>query len=183
MKWALGIAGIIIALVLIVVVIGALLPQHHDATRSAHIDAPPDSVWATLTDVASFPAWRHDVRRVEILPVADGRRAWREHQSDKPNDRGIAFEMAGASPPRHLVTRITDRGLPFGGEWEYDIAPDAGGSRVTIAEHGEIYNPVFRFVSRFVLGYTGTIDSYLGSLDRKWRGATGDSRGVSVRRS
>lgn len=168
MKWALGIAGVVAALVLLVVVIGALLPQHHEATRSAHIDAPPDSVWAVLMDVASYPSWRRDVRRVDVLPSADGRRAWREHQSDKPDDKGIAFEISAASPPRHLVTRITDRGLPFGGEWEYDIVPDGAGSRVTIAEHGEIYNPVFRFVSRFVLGYSSTMDAYLGSLGGKW---------------
>ncbi|HTL95448.1 MAG TPA: hypothetical protein VL157_07890 [Gemmatimonadaceae bacterium] len=34
-----------------------------------------------------------------------------------------------------------------------------------------------------VLGSTGTINFDLGSLDRKWRGATGGSRGVSVGRS
>ena len=169
MKWALGIAAVIVALVLVVVLIGVMLPQHHEATRSAHIDAPPDSVWATLIDVANYPTWRRDVRRVDLLPGADGRQAWREHQSDRSDDKGIAFEMAAASPPRHLVTRITDRSLPFGGEWEYDIAPDGSGSRVTIAEHGEIYNPVFRFVSRFVLGYSSTLDAYLSSLDRKWK--------------
>lgn len=173
MKWALGIAGVIAALVIVVVVIGARLPQHHEAMRSLRIDAPPDSIWATLIDVSGYPAWRRDVHRVEILPGADGRRAWREHQSDKPNDKGIAFEMVDASPPRHLVTRITDRSLPFGGAWEYEIAPDGNGSRVTIAEHGEIYNPVFRFVSRFVLGYTGPIDAYLSALDRKWHRGDG----------
>lgn len=168
MKWALGIAGVVAALVLVVVVVGLLLPQHHEASRSAYIGAPPDTVWAALTDVAGYPSWRHDVRRVDVLPNAAGGRAWREYQSDKSNDRGIAFEVREASAPRHLVTRITDRGLPFGGEWEYDIAPEGNGSRVTIAEHGEIYNPVFRFVSRFVLGYTSTIDTYLASLGRKW---------------
>ncbi len=122
-------------------------------------------------DVAGYPSWRRDVHRVDLLPNAAGGRAWREYQSDRSNDRGIAFEMGEASPPRHLVTRITDRSLPFGGEWEYDIVPNGTGSRVTIAEHGEINNPVFRFVSRFVLGYTSTIDAYLGSLGRKWSGS------------
>ncbi len=35
-------------------------------------------------------------------------------------------------------------------------------------EQGEIYNPVFRFVSRFILGYTRTIDTYLRNVSRKF---------------
>jgi uncharacterized protein YndB with AHSA1/START domain len=181
MKWALGIAGAVASVVLVVVVVGLLLPQHHEATRSAHIDAPPDRVWAVLMDVSAYPSWRRDVRRVETLPNVAGGRAWREYQSDRSNDRGIAFEMREASPPRHLVTRITDRSLPFGGEWEYDIVSEGSGSRVTIAEHGEIYNPVFRFVSRFVLGYTSTVDAYLASLGRKWSAGASQVSGAESR--
>lgn len=44
------------------------------------------------------------------------------------------------------------------------IVPDGSGSRLTITENGEIYNPVFRFVSRYVIGQTSTIDKYLTDL-------------------
>jgi hypothetical protein len=57
--------------------------------------------------------------------------------------------------------------LPFGGWWEYVIAPAGSGSRVTITEHGEVYNPIFRFVSRYVMGQTKTLDSYLTALAAK----------------
>ena len=62
------------------------------------------------------------------------------------------------------MTRIADPQLPFGGTWTQEIAPDAGGCVVTITENGEIYNPIFRFVSRFILGYTSSIDAYLKAL-------------------
>jgi hypothetical protein len=35
---------------------------------------------------------------------------------------------------------------------------------VQITEDGEVYNPVFRFVSRFILGHTRTMDFYLRAL-------------------
>jgi hypothetical protein len=43
------------------------------------------------------------------------------------------------------------------------IVPDGSGSRITITENGEIYNPIFRVVSR-AMGYTSTLDAYLESL-------------------
>jgi hypothetical protein len=33
-----------------------------------------------------------------------------------------------------------------------------------ITENGEVYNPIFRFVSRFIMGHTATLDAYLKSL-------------------
>jgi hypothetical protein len=66
------------------------------------------------------------------------------------------------------VTRIADPHLPFGGTWTYEVAPAVGGgSTLTITENGEVYNLVFRFISRFVMGYTATIDRYLEALRKK----------------
>jgi hypothetical protein len=36
---------------------------------------------------------------------------------------------------------------------------------LTITEHGEVYNPLFRFVSRFIMGQTATLDAYLKALN------------------
>ncbi|MGH9420710.1 MAG: hypothetical protein ACRD3J_12105, partial [Thermoanaerobaculia bacterium] len=69
--------------------------------------------------------------------------------------------------PSHFVTVITDKGIPFGGSWDYRILPDGTGSRITITENGEVYNPIFRFVSRFVIGHTATLDKYLSALAAK----------------
>ena len=57
--------------------------------------------------------------------------------------------------------------FPSAGPGRMRIAPTASGSTLTITEHGEIYNPVFRFVARYVQGYTATIDNYLRALHAK----------------
>lgn len=35
-----------------------------------------------------------------------------------------------------------------------------------MTENGEIYNPIFRFMARFVLGYSMTLDRYLADLEK-----------------
>jgi hypothetical protein len=70
-------------------------------------------------------------------------------------------------PPSLIVTRIVGEKLPFGGTWTYRIAPAPGGSELTIMEDGEVYNPLFRFMSRFVFGHYATMDAFLKNLKTK----------------
>jgi len=163
MRWVLGVTGLVVALVVVVVAIGYLLPQSHLASSSARYRASPEALWASLTDVAAFPTWRKGLTRVELLPDENGQRGWREHSGGET----ITFRVVEADPPRRLVSRIADQNLPFGGRWIYDLAPVDSGTRLTITEQGEIYNPVFRFVSRFVLGYTSTMEGVLRALGTK----------------
>lgn len=165
MRWALYALGVVVALVVGVVTVGALLPRDHVAGLTARIAATPDSVWAVLTDPSAFPSWRSDVKRVEQVP---GDRPWASWKEYSGSD-AITLAMEQADRPKRLVTRITDKNLPFGGWWEYRIEPDgSAASKVTITEHGSVYNPLFRFVSRFVMGHTATIDGYLRALGRKF---------------
>ena len=68
--------------------------------------------------------------------------------------------------PGRFISRITDKNLPYGGEWIIDVAVDRDGSIVTVTENGEVYNPIFRFVSKFIMGQTATIDGYLRALGK-----------------
>jgi uncharacterized protein YndB with AHSA1/START domain len=173
MKWLL-IAGIVLAcLVAVVVVAGMLLPKAHVAARSARFKHPPEAVWALI---AGDQSWRPDVRRYEALPDANGRRTWKE--TDK-HGSSITFEIVESEQPRRLVTRIADTNLPFGGSWTYEIVPEIGGCSIEITEHGEVYNPVFRFVSRFIMGHTATIDAYLSALAKRLEEG-GQTRGAGM---
>jgi uncharacterized protein YndB with AHSA1/START domain len=165
MKWVLAGVGVIVVLVAAVVVIGMLLPRDHVVARAARIAAPPDSVWRLLTSPAEYPSWRTDVISVDMLPAGKYLAMWRE----RSRNGSIAMATEAQEPPRRLVTRIADATLPFGGSWEFDVASDgAAASLVTITERGSVYNPVFRFVSRFVMGHTVTIDAYLRALGRHY---------------
>jgi uncharacterized protein YndB with AHSA1/START domain len=163
MRIVLIVLGVLVAIVLVVVAVGFALPVEHRAEREAHYRRPPAEVFTVITDVKSFPLWRPSVKTVEQLPDSAGKKRFQEHGSDG----SILFEVEQAIPNRRLVTRIADPSLPFGGTWTYELTPDAGGTRVRITEDGEVYNPIFRFVSRFVMGHTSTMDRYLGDLAKR----------------
>lgn len=42
-----------------------------------------------------------------------------------------------------------------------------GATELTVIEDGEVYNPLFRFVSRLIIGHTATIDVYLAALHKR----------------
>jgi uncharacterized protein YndB with AHSA1/START domain len=163
MRWLAFLGLAVAAVALLVILIGLKLPRDHTATRTADVSVPPDQVWAVITDVAAYPKWRPDVKRIESLPPAAGHASWREIRSSD----SIAYETVESIPPTRLVTRIADRGLPFGGEWSISLAPIFSGTRISITERGQIYNLLYRVLSHFVLGYTTTMDAYLHALQRR----------------
>ena len=170
MSWVWWTLGILIAIILIVVGVGALLPQSHIAARTIELRHPPAHVWSVLTNVRDYPSWRRGLTSVDVLPAPAGAQlAWREHTGSD----ALAFDAPEMIAPSRLVSRITDRGIPFGGTWTYELVPTANGAgtSLTITEHGEVYNPLFRFVSRFVIGHHKTIDNYQADLARKLDGA------------
>jgi hypothetical protein len=163
MKWTLIVVGALLAIVVVALIVGTMLPRDHVASSSADIPAPSDSVWQAITDVATAPEWR-DVKSVEVLSAAGEPLRWREVSGFGP----ITFVQEEANAPRRFAARIADTDQGFGGTWTYDIEPIQSGSRVTITERGFVTNPLFRFLSRFVFGYHGTQESYLRSLGKKY---------------
>ncbi len=163
MKWMLLIGAAVIVAAAAVAIIGALLPVRHRATRRAHYKVAPDALYAVL---AGPPDWRTGVESYGVLPDRDGRKRWWEEDSHRQK---VTFELVEARPGARMQTRIADRSLPFGGTWTFEIVPAAdGGSELRITEDGEVYNVIFRFMARFVLGYYGSIEAYLKDLGAKF---------------
>ncbi|HLH20190.1 MAG TPA: SRPBCC family protein [Bryobacteraceae bacterium] len=143
--------------------IGAMLPVRHRTARRACFRASPNALYAVL---AGPPDWRTGVKDYGELADADGRRRWWEEDS---HGHKVTYELVGAAPGKRLQTRIAQPGLPFAGTWTFEIAPlGDGGSELRITEDGEIYNVFFRFLARFVFGYSGSIELYLRDLGAKF---------------
>jgi uncharacterized protein YndB with AHSA1/START domain len=162
MKWLLIVVGALAALAALIAIVGWSLPVKHVASRQRTLTASPDVVWKVITDLDAFPSWRSDVKTVRRVGGAEAV-TWVEHG----RSGSLTFAIDSSDPPRRLVTRIADPKLPFGGNWTYDLAPASSGTLLTITEHGEIYNPLFRAMARFVFGYEATMASYLDALARK----------------
>lgn len=163
LKWSLVVLVGLVSLVGIMAAIGAALPKGHRAARTVLLRAAPATVFAVITDFARAPEWRSDLQRVELLPDEGGRPMFREVGKQGP----MTFRVEVLEAPSRLVTRIADPSLPFGGTWTYDLKPQGSGTELTITEDGEVYNPIFRFMSKFVFSQTATIEAYQASLKRK----------------
>lgn len=159
LRTAILVAGALGILALLVVALGYALPVEHVASVARTFAHPPATVFAVIHDVERYPAWRSDVEQVRVVERAPALR-WRE----VGRNGTITFEVQEAVPPSRLVTRIADRSLPFGGTWMFVLTPEGTGTRVAITEHGEVYNPIFRVMSRFVFGHTATMETFLGNL-------------------
>lgn len=137
MKWMLFAVVAIVAVAAIVAIVGAMLPRNHVASRTLATTKAPAEIWALVSN----PAF-----------------------SKAATGQDVAVETIESIPPRKLVTKIADPNQPFGGTWTFAIAPAASGSTLTITEEGWVSNPIFRFVSRFVMGHHYTMDTYLKNV-------------------
>jgi hypothetical protein len=164
--------GIVVVLVLvggIVALIGSRLPREHVASRSILLHRSPQDVYAVVRDFGSAPKWRSDVKQMEVDAKQGGPVYFREVGKNGT----VNYELVEDVPAQRMVTRIRDTDLGYSGQWTYTFAPENGGTRVTIAEDGEVSNVLFRFMSRYVFGQTATIDAYLTSLARRFGEDTG----------
>ena len=78
MKIAVIVIGSLAVLILTVLVIGALLPKHHIATRSATFRAKPERLFALISGP---PTWRPDVKKYEVVANPGGGEMWQETDS------------------------------------------------------------------------------------------------------
>jgi hypothetical protein len=157
MKLLLFALGLIILLVAVVVFIGALLPKHHIVQRTRFFDATPDQVFRLISGPQE---WRTDLKDYKLYDEF-GRHMARE--TDK-HGQTITYEVIESRSPTLLKRTIADKNLPFGGSWAWSIQPKDAGSLMSITEDGEVYNPVFRFVSQFIIGATNASSGGLPKL-------------------
>ncbi|HYA97657.1 MAG TPA: SRPBCC family protein, partial [Methylomirabilota bacterium] len=155
---------VLLALILLMVAIGLLLPKAHVATRRASFHQRPEDVWKAITDIDAMPSWREDVKSVQRLPDRNGLPAWIE----KNGSDSLPLQTVTCQPPQRLVVRIADPSLPYGGTWTYELASSPVGAVLRITENGEVKNPLFRFLSRFVFGHTAKMETYLKGLAKKF---------------
>jgi uncharacterized protein YndB with AHSA1/START domain len=162
-RWLVFVLLGLVALIGIVAAVGLALPKGHRASRTVTLQARPSDVFEVVTNVARYPEWRGDVQRVELLQDDGHGTRFRE----VGRNGAITYRVELSEPYARVVTRIADTSLAFGGTWTYDLRPNGALTELTITEDGEVYNPIFRFLSKFVFSQYATIDTYLANLRKR----------------
>ncbi len=162
MKKILLVLACVVGVALALTVAGMFLPQKHVAAKTVTLAAPPERVFAAISNVDTFMTWRSTLDGIEKVPD-DGKGA---RFVEKAGGDRITFRVETLEPSTRMVTRIADPNLPFGGSWTFDLKPNGAGTDLTITEVGEVYNPFFRTMQRLFFSPVKTIETYQADLKK-----------------
>jgi hypothetical protein len=158
------VAIVCLALVAAVWIVGSSLPVHHTASMAACLQRPRQDVWNRLVQVERFADWRPEIESAERLPSAGDRDVWREVSRFGRVEAQVAHKL----PLERLVVQMVPEERSFRGSWTYELADCPGGTRLTVTEEGEVHNPFFRFMTRYIFGYHKTMADYLRAMARSF---------------
>ena len=103
---------------------------------------------------------------MELLPPENGRARFRQHDSSGAIVMEVVDGAARASCDPHRGSGSNPSVAPgdvgIGARWR-------SGRASRLRTRGEIYNPLFRFIARFALGYNATLDKHLLALEARAR--------------
>ena len=164
-RWLLGVGIALAAIVSGIYLLGINLPEQHSAELSADIaGARPEQVMDLIRDAAHYGRWRPGVTVTQVSRDASGLR-FRESGPDG----NLSYRQTESGSV--IINEITGKDLPFGGKWTISVSPTPAGSHVRIREDGFVRPPLFRFMARFVFGYTRSMHKFLAQLAAAASGA------------
>ncbi|HEY5094398.1 MAG TPA: hypothetical protein VII69_04680 [Candidatus Eremiobacteraceae bacterium] len=171
-RWTGTIFFALVFVFLVMTGIGTSLPIDHHAVCSANYARPVHFLFAVVENDDTSVYWRPEISRAELVSGRGATAVWRETDT---HGSAIIYRTIAYAEDNKLVRTIDFvPGMPFGGTWAYIFSAESGrlaiapinGSGLTIIEDGKIYNPFFRFMARYVFGYTQTMKTYLTDLAR-----------------
>ena len=161
----------IVALVVAIAYVdGTTLPLDHTASVTGTVAAPPEKVFALITDPANGASWRHNVKSVKMLdPSSKGQQRWIE---DLGHGQTMQFLAVATDAPSKREVSLDVPGAAYGGSWIYELSPGSkpNTTNLTITEAGFIRPPLYRFLMHHVIGLTTNLDQYLTDVQKSFPG-------------
>ena len=151
--------SVLFLLVALLLLVGWLLPTTREGRAETVIAAPPDRVLAVIADVEAQPEWR------EVGTVTRTAEGWEEVTSRGERIAFVAKEMTEA---RIRLRFSSDAG--YTGEWQADLEPVAGGTRIAVVERATVPSPLGRILSRLMFDPGGFATTYLAALKARVEG-------------
>ena len=155
LKIVLVVVGLVVAVPAVLALVGLFLARDHTASTTMIHAAPVDRVWGLIADPSGYARWHPGITGAQRLEDRDGAAVWRL----EGERGGFAVMTEALEPEQRMVTRIVDESA-FGGTWTWELEPVEGGTRLTLTERGEVYNPIFRTLGKLFLDQRATIEAW-----------------------
>lgn len=146
LKWLLG---IVVALLLVLVIGGLLLPSDYSVTRSVQIAAPADKVYALLEDPRAWKRWtvwnqRDPSMQISYSGPPTGAGAGWAWTSESEGSGSMTFTTA--EPGQRLGYTLSFPEFDSTSTGELQLEPADGGTRVTWSLNGDMgANPLMHW--------------------------------------
>lgn len=176
---------------LVLYCIGLLLPSSHIVSRSHVYNTSPEILWAILTSVRDYPAWRSNIREVtirsdefesDINKYEDDSRVTFVEYSKK--DRRTVVMHIEQEHERKLLRVLEERpyiapsgetvqsssNSTFSGSWTFTLQSVEGNEKqvtLKITEQGVIKKPMVRVSHMLFFGYHRRIDRFIKDLAKE----------------
>ncbi len=148
---------------------GTTLPVNHTTTVTRTVNAPPEKVFAQITNIAAGASWRPEVKSVNVLAPLNSPSGPQDHWvEDLGHGQTMTFLATKTAPPswpaetgvREVLLDVP--GASYGGTWTYQISPGPtpGTTTLAITEDGYIEPPLYRFMMHHIFGMTHNLDAY-----------------------
>jgi uncharacterized protein YndB with AHSA1/START domain len=135
------IAGVVVIAIVVVAAIAATRPATMDVRRSIAIDAPPDRVYALISDLHRWPEWQADDERdPEAARTFGGPQSGVGATSQWDGKRGAGSMRVTQAEPDRQVTVEVDFVKPFAAHNVNVLQLDPAGNvtNVTWSWHGQL---------------------------------------------
>ncbi len=162
-----GLVGLIVLFVVFAIIVGSRYDKAHTVSRTLKLNQAPETVWSVISNHGDEPSWQAHLKSAKRLPDRNGHEVW-ELQHKGMGNPPMTLETTESISPRRLVRTIADAKKVFSGRWEFELAPDASGARLTITEHGEIPNRFFRGMFHLFANPAMYLEMYLKALAQKF---------------
>ena len=154
-------AGVVVAVVLLIAVIGMLLPTAVHVERSISIKAEPEKIYALVNDFREFNSWSPwaeydpDGTTYEYSGSGMGVGARMSWASEHPNVGVGAQEIIESEPNRMVRSKLVFDGFDAPTFASFILEPAAGGTRVTWTFDSEMNSLLGRYMGLMMDGWVG----------------------------
>lgn len=128
-------------------------------TATTTIEASPETIWAVLTDAASYPEWDPSVERIEGR-IASGEKV--TAYTKLAPGRAFPATVSEFVPGRRMAW---SSGMPLGlfkGERTFTLTPQGNSTEFTLRE--EFRGPLLSLFGRSIPDMTSTFEQFAAGL-------------------